>query len=481
MTTDESPGDRTAGDDSAPERAAAPPPARPARRRGRTWPQRLVLAMNIVLVIGCLVAAVALFVSQKNLEDVQRVDALPTPDELAPAPSLVVETLLDNEPTPSNGQPTTTSMAAAETTTAATGASTTAESTIFIPPGAVNAENFLITGSDSRECIDPNSPYAAAFLAGAGGVGERPDTIMMLRLEPETGRAAILSFPRDLWVPLAGTNRRSKINAAFDKTDPSTLIATIESFFGIHVDHYINLDFCVFKDLVDAVGGVSVPFLTPVRDRNTGLQVDTAGCFTFSGEHALAYVRSRKIQYQDERGRWRSEGTADIGRIRRQQDFLRRVMQKVRSKGVFDIGFLKELLDAFQRRVQVDLDLTADDLLRLANAMRHFDPETTRSFIVEGKFGYKGSAAVIDPILTSDRMKKVLSMFQGKASISEAPPEQEEPLASLPPITSAPSTASSGAPSAAPASTLPDVSVEDNSDSAYGATAAVVPDKNTSC
>src|SRR5262245_37444911 len=120
MTTDDSPGDNTADDDSAPVEDAAPEPVQPepvpavepaelepvgaapamaagrrSRRRGRTWPQRLVLAMNIVLVIGCLVAATALFVSQKNLEDVQRVDALPTPDELAPPPSLVVETLLD--------------------------------------------------------------------------------------------------------------------------------------------------------------------------------------------------------------------------------------------------------------------------------------------------------------------------------------------------------------------------------------------------
>ena len=420
----------------------------PPGRRRRTWPQRLALGLNLTLALACVAAALAIFIGQKNLEDVQRVDAKPTGDLTKPAPDLVVESLIHGAPENSIGR----------TTTVATG--TTAADAPSIPAGTVKAENFLMTGSDSRDCIDPKSPYAGAFLNGATG-GSRPDTIMVLRTEPDTGKAAILSFPRDLWVPIAGTTRRGKINSVFDKKDPTTLIATIQNFAGITIDHYINIDFCVFKDLVDAVGGVTVPFSTPVRDKNTGLDVEQKGCFSFTGDHALAYVRSRHIQYQDDQGRWHDEGSADIGRIRRQQDFVRRVMQKVRSKGLLDLRFVKKLTDSFQKRVEVDLDLTADDVLRLADAMRSFDPATTRSFIIEGSFGFKGNAAVIDPHIDTPSMQAILRIFSGEAAISDGPNEQDNPVTT--------------------AATGDTVAVGDNAETAYGAGQAVVPDKTVTC
>jgi len=438
------------------------PPA--TRRQHRTWPQRFVLTFNVVLVVGCLVAATAVFIGQKNIEDVLRVPTDPTPDLLTPIPELVIESL-------TGGTLITTPTATTSPTPSLTTAPVPAG--VDIPAGSVKAENFLMTGSDSRACIDPDSPYAGAFLANGTEIGSRPDTIMILRLEPDTGRAAILSFPRDLWVPLAGTTRKAKINTAFDKSDPTRLIATLETYFEIPVDHYVNIDFCVFKDLVDAVGGVAVPFTTPVRDKNTGLLVEKAGCFTFGGDHGLAYVRSRKIQYQDAKGVWRSEGTADIGRIRRQQDFLRRVMQKARSKGVLDLVFVKELVDTFQKRIEVDLDLTADDVLRLANAMSDFDPVTTRSFIIEGKFGYKGNLAVVEPLLDGERMKAILGIFRGQTGISEAPEEQQDPITSDP-VTSTDASLTTS-------TTLPTGEVVDNADLAYGGGLAVVPDKTATC
>jgi LCP family protein required for cell wall assembly len=104
----------------------------------------------------------------------------------------------------------------------------------------------------------------------------------------------VLSFPRDLYVKIAGSNSRSRINSAYRRDDPQRLINTIYQNFGIGIDHYIQVDFCTFKTLVDAVGGVTVPFTFPARDPNTGLDVPTTGCYTFNGDHALAYVRSRQ-------------------------------------------------------------------------------------------------------------------------------------------------------------------------------------------
>ena len=126
--------------------------------------------------------------------------------------------------------------------------------------GDVAAKNYLIVGSDSRACIDPGSPYAGAFLTEGNDIGDRSDTIMVLRVDPDESQAAILSFPRDLWVRIGSSNRKARINSAFDKEDPSRLVETIEQNFEIPVDHYIEVDFCAFKYLVDAVGGVKIPF-----------------------------------------------------------------------------------------------------------------------------------------------------------------------------------------------------------------------------
>ena len=106
-------------------------------------------------------------------------------------------------------------------------------------------------------------------------------------------------------------------------------INTIYENFGIPIDHYVNIDFCAFKEIVDAVGGVSVPFAYETRDQKTGLYVPRAMCFQFSGDHALAYVRSRSgySYFDPAKGSWVKDGTSDLGRISRQQDFIRRAMR----------------------------------------------------------------------------------------------------------------------------------------------------------
>ena len=98
-----------------------------------------------------------------------------------------------------------------------------------------------------------------------------------MRVDPSTNQAAVLSFPRDLWVTIAGTDSESRINSAYVKDDPTKLIQTIYDNFGIGIDHFVQVDFCAFKTLVDAVGGVPVPFAYPARDENTGLDVPQPG------------------------------------------------------------------------------------------------------------------------------------------------------------------------------------------------------------
>ena len=107
--------------------------------------------------------------------------------------------------------------------------------------------------------MDPSSPFFGAFgTEGEDRVGERSDTIMVFRVDPANHRIAILSFPRDLYVTIAGSGNRSRINSAYQRDQPQRLIDTIYQNFGVGIDHFIQVDFCTFKTLVDAVGGVTV-------------------------------------------------------------------------------------------------------------------------------------------------------------------------------------------------------------------------------
>ena len=154
------------------------------------------------------------------------------------------------------------------------------------PQAEPEAKNFLITGADNNSCVDPDSPYAPAF-GDRSNFGERSDTIMMWRMNPATSQVVVLSFPRDLFVDIAGSSRKGRINEAYERDNPQKLIDTIYQNFGINTDHFVQVDFCAFQTLVDAVDGVAVPFDTLVRDPNTGLNVTETGCYTFDGDHAL--------------------------------------------------------------------------------------------------------------------------------------------------------------------------------------------------
>jgi LCP family protein required for cell wall assembly len=284
--------------------------------------------------------------------------------------------------------------------------------------GDLQAQNFLLTGSDNGSCVDPNSPYAGAF-GDRTSFGERSDTIMVIRVNPKDNQAAFLSFPRDLWVKIAHSTRSNRINTAFDRKNPIRLIDTIYQNFGVPVDHYVNIDFCAFKQIVDAVGGVSVPFLYETRDKKTGLHIPAPGCFSFSGDHALAYVRSRSgYQYLDPAtGQWRFDGTGDLGRIGRQQDFIRRSMQRALDKGSKSPRVANQLLNAALKNVITDDQLSAIVMLQLAQAMRNLNTNKIATYTVEASGQMIGDQSVLIPTINNDRMRQILAIFQGKASL----------------------------------------------------------------
>jgi LCP family protein required for cell wall assembly len=298
--------------------------------------------------------------------------------------------------------------------------------------GDLAAKNFLLTGSDNGSCVDPNSPYAGAF-GDRTGFGERSDTIMIIRVDPKDNRAAFLSFPRDLWVKIAGSTRTNRINTAFDRKNPNKLVDTIYQNFGISIDHYVNIDFCAFKEIVNAVGGVSIPFLYETRDKKTGLYVPAPSCFEFSGDHALAYVRSRSgySYFDPAKNDWIKDGTGDLGRISRQQDFIRRAMQRALDKGSSSPTVANKLLNAALKNVITDDQLTPISMLQLAQAMRDLNTSKIPTYTIAASGEMIGDQAVLVPRIQNDTMREILALFQGKASLAtpgsatDAPPTSD--------------------------------------------------------
>jgi LCP family protein required for cell wall assembly len=447
-----------------------PPPPEPpratetptsARKIPRTWPQRLTITAVFAMAIGSFGAAGALYAGQRVVEDRNIAPAIVDPSSQATVPEQPTadgETV-DGETVDIEAPPET------------------------FPPAEPDAKNFLITGADNNSCIDPDSPYAPAF-GDRSNLGERSDTIMMWRVNPSTSQVAVLSFPRDLFVDIAGTSRRGRINGAYERDNPQKLIDTIYQNFGINTDHFVQVDFCAFRTLVNAVGGVAVPFATPVRDPNTGLNVPVAGCFTFDGDHALAYTRSRKLQYLDPSGEWRQDPTSDLGRISRQQDFLRRTVQRLLSKGAYNPDVAGGLIETLSEYIVADPDLTPRKMLEFAGVLSGVDPTAITTYQINADPRTIQGNAVLVPTLGGDNMQAVLAVFRGQATLGDAPvqvlgttpdtattPSTEQPTTADPAIDPGTVTTLPGQESA---TTLPSVQPDEN---LFG----VVPDKTISC
>jgi LCP family protein required for cell wall assembly len=283
------------------------------------------------------------------------------------------------------------------------------------PAVANEPQNFLIVGSDTRDVVDESDPDAKAFLGGdAEPAGKRSDTIMIARVDPTTNAVDLISFPRDLWVTIAGTGSHERINTAYSAQDgPQRLIDTIRDEFGITINHYVEIDFRSFKGVVDAIGGVPLSFQTPMRDRSSGFYVDTAGCSVLDGEQALAFARSRHLEYMDARLRWVSDPSADLGRINRQQVFMRRVIDQAstQTKG-FDLRTMNSLLSSTTDNLKVDSGLDLGQMIKLARKFRDFHGDQLRTHTLPVyPDETAGGAAVLK--LDDTLAQPILDVFRG--------------------------------------------------------------------
>jgi LCP family protein required for cell wall assembly len=252
--------------------------------------------------------------------------------------------------------------------------------------------NVLLVGSDSRAFVDNATQVKAFGAAGASG-GQRSDVTMVARFVPATKSVTVIPIPRDLWVDIPPNSSdiqgENRINAAFN-SGPDLLIQTIESILHIPINHYISVGFDGFSGMVNALGGVTMDFPTDVKDAFTGLDVTTPGCQVVNGTVALQLVRSRHLEYRNQRGYWEGDGLSDFSRIQRQDSFFRAVLAKVNTSITNPLA-INGFINAAVGNLAIDDTMSESDLYHIATEFRglassHLVTETlpTTSYVTGG-------------------------------------------------------------------------------------------------
>jgi LCP family protein required for cell wall assembly len=263
--------------------------------------------------------------------------------------------------------------------------------------------NFLLVGSDSRDGISSDDPNFGAIGSTSDVSGERADTIMILRRESDGG-LALTSLPRDLLVEIADTGQRRRINSAYSG-GPDRLVRTVTQSLGIPIHHYVEVDFQGFQEIIDATGGVELCIEYATRDRNSGLDLQP-GCQRLNGSQALAFARSRYYEeFRD--GQWRRDGSADLGRIARQQLFMRAAMNGALASFQADPLASGRLLESVVDSVRVDPGL---DPFRAAESLRRAAGDDLVTYALPVRPTTVNGASVVE---LEPAAEEILEYFRG--------------------------------------------------------------------
>jgi LCP family protein required for cell wall assembly len=257
--------------------------------------------------------------------------------------------------------------------------------------------NILVLGAD----VGDNRPDRP----GPG----RADTIMLIRTDPDSHRIAYLAIPRDLLVPIPDQGE-DKINSAFPLGGPALAIDTVEAFTGLEVNHVIVLDFASFRDVVDALGGITIVNPSPILSNRFECPYPPERCrrwkgwrfargeIELNGLQSLAYSRVRQNQL--------NPSETDITRAERQQ----RVVQAIQDEVVSVSGFLRMPFIGDDVVKPLATDLSTNEVLQLAWVMwRRADDATVRCRL--------GGEPVGGALRSSEDNALVVSMFTGESAV----------------------------------------------------------------
>jgi LCP family protein required for cell wall assembly len=228
-------------------------------------------------------------------------------------------------------------------------------------------ENILMVGSTSRCALAHQNLAYGLCSQGVNGVNS--DVIMILHADPVHHRLALLSIPRDLFIPNARSSGANKVDAGLFQ-GLTQLVAAVEEDFGIPIQHAVSLNFDQFANIVDALGGINMSFPISVFDAESGLNVQAATCVHLDGAQALAVVRARHLQYDSgTQSRyaedWPQENQSDLARIRRDHEFLRVLGTAVAKQGLGNPITDLDLINSVKSDLTFDQSWSVDDMANL--------------------------------------------------------------------------------------------------------------------
>lgn len=202
----------------------------------------------------------------------------------------------------------------------------------------------------------------------------RADTIILVSINLRSKEVGVLSIPRDTRVNIPG-HGLNRVNASHAFGGVELTDKTLESFLNIPIDYYIETDFSGFAKIIDALGGVEVNIKEPLHyiDRAGGLYIDLpAGYQLLNGEKALQYVRYREPVY------------GDIGRVERQQKFIKAVIKKVLNPSILMKlpGLIKEL------KAAVDTNIPLQDISPFIHLLKNMDLDSITTATLPGEPKY---------------------------------------------------------------------------------------------
>ncbi len=274
-------------------------------------------------------------------------------------------------------------------------------------PAAGDGHTYLLVGSDSREGLTAEQRKT---LGTGSAEGRRTDTIILVHVPSGSGKAALISVPRDSFLPIPG-NGENKVNAAFTIGGPKLLAQTLEQATGLRIDGYLEIGFGGFANVVDSLGGVDICVKTDIDDEKAHINL-TKGCQTLDGPTALGYVRAR---YSDPKG--------DIGRAERQRQFLGAVMKKAATPSTVLVpwrwwGFTH----AGAEGVLVGEDTGLVDGYRIATTMRAVSSEEALSLVVPIANANATTSAGSSVLWNDERAQELFTMLREGTPLDAPPP-----------------------------------------------------------
>ncbi len=237
----------------------------------------------------------------------------------------------------------------------------------------------LMVGCDARENLGSD-------------VG-RTDTIILAFVDANNKTLRLLSIPRDTYIRIPGTSTKTKINHAYAYGGIPLTTETIENLLGVDIDHYVEIDFNGFKDVIDQLGGVTINVESRMKKLSEGIDL-YPGEQILNGTDALAYVRYREPTY------------ADIGRIGRQQQFLYAVANQVKDSSILKKAKVIKTIYNY-----TNTDISMRDATALAEIVYKMDLTKMETYTVPGDGQYINGVSYW--IVDSEQLSNIITYLMG--------------------------------------------------------------------